>query len=288
MVKAAWIGLGVMGHPMAMYLSRHPDIELTIYNRTTEKAANWCREHDGIIARTIEDAAKGAAFVFSCVGNDDDLKEVTTGPEGAFKTMPQDAVFIDHSTISASAAREVADIARTQNLYFLDAPVTGGQKGAEAGTLSIMVGGEAIALQNAQPFIETYSSAIQHMGPPGSGQLTKMVNQIAISGLVQGLAEAINFAKAANLDVEKVLSVTTKGAARSWQMENSGKSMAEGYFDFGFAVDWMRKDLGICLDEAGRNGADLPVTTQVKSFLDEVSQEGGARKDITSLITRLT
>lgn len=287
MTKAAWIGLGVMGTPMSGFLSQHPDINLTVYNRTTEKAATWCKTNEGIIARTPQEAATKAEFVFSCVGNDNDLREVTIGKYGAFNTMPEGAVFIDHSTTSASVAREISEHANQKGLFFLDAPITGGQKGAEAGTLSIMVGGNKSALERARPFIETYSSNIQHMGPSGNGQLTKMVNQIAITGLVQSLAEAIHFAKAADLDIEAVLNVTTQGAARSWQMENSGLSMAEGHFDFGFAVDWMRKDLGICLDEASRNGATLKVTSQVKSFFDEVSKNGHGRSDITSLITRL-
>lgn len=286
MTKAAWIGLGVMGRPMAGYLSQQENIELTVYNRTLAKAEAWCKDYKGTPATTPAEAASNAEFVFSCIGNDDDLREITIGENGTFKTMAKGGVLIDHSTTSATVAREIAEKAREAGLFFLDAPITGGQKGAEAGTLSIMVGGAAEALARAHPLIMSYAAAIQHMGPSGSGQLTKMVNQIAIAGLVEALAEAINFAKTAGLDVEKVLNVTTKGAARSWQMENSGLTMAKGEFNFGFAVDWMRKDLGITLAEAAKNGAPLPVTEAVKGYFDEVSNKGHGRLDITSLIKR--
>lgn len=287
MPKAAWIGLGAMGNPMAAYLSRHPEIELTIYNRTTAKAENWLNNNNGKLALSPREAGQDAAFVFSCIGNDDDLVEITTGEDGAFQTMPDGAIFIDHSTTSATVARSRAKTARQAGLEFLDAPVTGGQKGAEAGTLSIMVGGDETALEKAHPFINCYAKAINHMGPSGRGQQTKMVNQIAIAGIVEGLAEAINFAEKSQLDIEKVLAVISKGAARSWQMENSGLLMSKGQFDHGFAVDWMRKDLGICLEEAGKQGTPLPVTRLVEQYLADVQAMNGGRWDITSLIKRL-
>lgn len=287
MIKAAWIGLGVMGHPMAGYLSKFPEIEVTVYNRTTSKAENWLETYDGKIAQTPQQAAIDADYVFSCIGNDDDLREITSGPNGTFKTMKPGAIMIDHSTTSATVAREVSAAALAQNLHFLDSPVTGGQKGAVNGTLSIMVGGDRQACEKATPLIETYAKAVRHMGPSGSGQQTKMVNQIAIAGLVQALSEAINFAKKSNLNIDDVLAVISKGAAQSWQMENSGKTMAEGFFDFGFAVDLMRKDLNICLDEAKTNGAPLPITTQIEKYFEDLQQHEHGRSDITSLITRL-
>lgn len=287
MTKAAWIGLGVMGSPLAGFLSKQPAINLTVYNRTTSKAEAWLERYQGESALSPKTAANSADFVFSCVGNDDDLREVTIGEHGAFQTMKPGAIFIDHSTTSATVAIELATAAKAASLSFLDAPVTGGQKGAEAGTLSIMIGGDQSAFDKAKQIITAYAKAITHMGASGKGQQTKMVNQIAISGLVQGLAEAINFAKAADLDIDDVLAVITKGAASSWQMQNSGKSMAEGEFDFGFAVDLMRKDLGICITEAHKNGAPLPVTTKVETYLKNIQTMGGGRWDITSLIKAL-
>ncbi|GAA6211784.1 NAD(P)-dependent oxidoreductase [Hyphomicrobiales bacterium 4NK60-0047b] len=287
MTKASWLGLGVMGHPMAGYLSKFPDIDLTVYNRTTSKAEGWQNEYGGNTALTPLDAGKDAQFVFSCVGNDDDLRQVTFGDQGAFHSMPKGAVFIDHSTTSATVAREISTKASEMGLHFLDAPVTGGQKGAENGQLSIMVGGEPGAYEQAEPLILTYSKAVRHMGPSGAGQQTKMVNQIAIAGVVQGLSEAINFAQANNLNIPDVLSVISKGAAQSWQMENSGQHMADRFFDFGFAVDWMRKDLNICIEEAKATKSPLPVATLVESYLGELHENGRGRNDITSLVTRL-
>jgi len=287
MSKAAWLGLGVMGHPMAGYLSKFPTLELTVYNRTTSKAEGWQNEYGGSTVPTPIEAGKGSQFVFSCVGNDDDLREVTFGEHGAFHSMPKGSVFIDHSTTSATVAREISEKAAEMGLSFLDAPVTGGQKGAENGQLSIMVGGEASAYEQAKPLILSYSKAVKHMGPSGAGQQTKMVNQIAIAGVVQGLSEAINFAQSNDLNIPDVLSVISKGAAQSWQMENSGQHMADRFFDFGFAVDWMRKDLNICIDEARATDSPLPIATLVESYLGELHDAGRGRNDITSLITRL-
>ncbi len=287
MSKAAWLGLGVMGRPMAGYLSKFSGLDLTVYNRTTSKAEGWQSEYGGSTAPTPIDAAKAAQFVFSCVGNDDDLRQVTFGDQGAFHSMPKGAVFIDHSTTSATVAREISEKASEMGLSFLDAPVTGGQKGAENGQLSIMVGGDASAYEQAKPLILSYSKAVKHMGPSGAGQQTKMVNQIAIAGVVQGLSEAINFAQSNDLNIPDVLSVISKGAAQSWQMENSGQHMADRFFDFGFAVDWMRKDLNICIDEARATDSPLPIATLVESYLGELHDAGRGRNDITSLVTRL-
>lgn len=287
MTKATWLGLGVMGHPMAGYLSKYPGLDFTVYNRTTSKAEAWKEEYGGAIALTPVEASSDAEFVFSCVGNDDDLRQVTFGEKGAFHSMRQGGVFVDHSTTSAEVAREVSAKALEMGLFFLDAPVTGGQKGAENGQLSIMVGGDASAFKRAEPLISTYSKAVKHMGASGAGQQTKMVNQIAIAGIVQGLSEAINFAQSNNLNIPDVLSVITKGSAQSWQMENSGQHMADRFFDFGFAVDWMRKDLNICIAEAKATNSPLPVATLVESYLGELHEKGRGRNDITSLITRL-
>ena len=288
MIKAAWIGLGAMGHPMASYLSRHPEvISLCVYNRTTAKAEQWLKDNNGTKARSAKEAAMGATLVFSCVGNDEDLIEITSGEEGAFHNMEPGCIFIDHSTTSADVARTQAELADAKNIAYLDAPVTGGQKGAENGTLSVMVGGKAGALERAEPFMQAYAKEIRHMGPTGHGQLTKMVNQIAIAGLVEGLAEALNFAKKAGLNIDDVIDVLAKGAAQSWQMENSGKSMAEGEFDHGFAVDWMRKDLDICLKEARKQNAPLPITQMVEGYFADLQTMNGGRWDITSLIKRL-
>ncbi|WP_181704225.1 NAD(P)-dependent oxidoreductase [Chthonobacter albigriseus] len=287
MADVAFIGLGVMGFPMAGHLAARGGHAVTVYNRTTAKAEAWVAKHGGRWAMTPAAAAEGADFVFSCVGNDDDLREVTVGPDGAFSRMKPGAIFVDHTTASAKVARELHDAAAARDLHFLDAPVSGGQAGAENGVLTVMVGGDEAAYAAAEPVIQSFARMIGLMGPAGSGQLTKMVNQIAIAGLVQGLSEAIHFAKAAGLDVEKAIGVISKGAAQSWQMENRWKTMDEGKFEFGFAVDWMRKDLGIVLDQAKATGARLPVTALVDQFYADVQAIGGNRWDTSSLIARL-
>jgi 3-hydroxyisobutyrate dehydrogenase len=288
MANVAFLGLGVMGYPMAGHLAKRGGHTLTVYNRTTAKAEAWVTANDGgTVALTPADAAKNADFVFCCVGNDDDLRAVTTGPNGAFSTMRPGTIFIDNTTASADVARELAAAATTHGFHFLDAPVSGGQAGAENGQLTVMVGGDAAAFATAQPVIAHFSKMVNLIGPSGAGQLTKMVNQIAIAGLVQGLAEAIHFGKSAGLDIAAVMDTISKGAAQSWQMENRWKSMDAGKFDFGFAVDWMRKDLGIVLDEARRNGASLPVTAAVDQYYSDVQKMGGKRWDTSSLIARL-
>jgi 3-hydroxyisobutyrate dehydrogenase len=288
MAKLAWIGLGVMGFPMAGHLRQKGGHEVTVYNRDRAKADRWLREYPGARATsTPAAAAAGADFVFCCVGNDDDLRSVTTGEHGAFHGMGAGSVFIDHTTASAEAARELHRTAAARGFSCLDAPVSGGQAGAENGTLSVMVGGDEQAFQRANPLITCYARAATLIGPSGSGQLTKMVNQIAIAGLLQSLAEAIAFAQASNLDLTRVMETISKGAAQSWQLENRWKTMSEGRFDFGFAVDWMRKDLAICLDEARRNGATLPVAALVDEFYADVQRMGGSRWDTSSLIARL-
>lgn len=287
MAKVAFIGLGIMGGPMARHLAAKGGHDVTVYNRTGAKAEAWVAANGGRAAPTPKAAAAGADIVFACVGNDDDLRQVTTGPEGAFQAMKPGAIFVDHTTASADVARELHAAAKAMGLHFLDAPVSGGQAGAENGVLTVMVGGEADAFATAEPVIAAFARAVTLMGPAGSGQLAKMVNQLCIAGLVQGLAEGIHFAHKAGLDVEKLIATISKGAAQSWQMENRWKTMDEGKFDFGFAVDWMRKDLGICLDEARRNGATLPVAALVDQFYAEVQTMGGARWDTSSLIARL-
>jgi 3-hydroxyisobutyrate dehydrogenase len=287
MAKVAFLGLGVMGYPMAGHLAAKGGHEVTVYNRTFAKAEKWAAQHGGKAARTPGDAAAGQDFVFACVGNDDDLRAVTIGPEGAFHAMKAGAIFVDNTTASAEVARELAAEAKKRGFSFIDAPVSGGQAGAENGVLTVMCGGEAEPYAKAEPVIMSFARACRLLGPSGSGQLTKMMNQICIAGLVQGLAEAIHFGKKAGLDIEAVLDVISKGAAGSWQMENRGKTMNAGKFDFGFAVDWMRKDLGICLDEARKNGAHLPVTALVDQFYSEVQKMGGKRWDTSSLIARL-
>jgi 3-hydroxyisobutyrate dehydrogenase len=287
MAKVAFIGLGVMGYPMAGHLGKRGGHEVTVYNRTSDKAAKWVAEHGGRAAATPQEAAMNCDFVFSCVGNDEDLRQVTVGPDGAFAGMARDSVFVDNTTASAEVARELAEAARARGFEFLDAPVSGGQAGAENGTLTVMVGGDEGAFARAEPVIRSFARACRLLGPSGAGQLTKMVNQICIAGLVQGLSEAIHFAKTAGLDVEAVIDTISKGAAQSWQMENRWKTMNEGRFDFGFAVDWMRKDLGICLGEARRQGAHLPVTALVDQFYSEIQAMGGRRWDTSSLIARL-
>ena len=284
--RVAFIGLGVMGFPMAGHLAAK-GYEVTVYNRTAAKAEAWTARHAGKRAPTPAAAAEGADLVFSCVGNDDDLREVTLGGDGAFAAIKPGAVFIDNTTTSASIARELAAKAREQGFGFLDAPVSGGQAGAENGRLSVMVGGEEEAFEQAREAIESYAAKVSLMGPAGYGQLTKMVNQICIAGLVQALSEGLHFARRADLDIDKVIGVISKGAAQSWQMENRYKTMAAGEFDFGFAVNWMRKDLGIAMEEAGRNGASLPVTRIVDGYYAEVQELGGGRWDTSSLIARL-
>jgi 3-hydroxyisobutyrate dehydrogenase-like beta-hydroxyacid dehydrogenase len=284
--RVAFLGLGVMGHPMAGHLQRAGH-RVTVYNRTPAKAARWVDEYGGSSAPTPRAAAAGADVVCTCVGNDDDLRAVVVGADGAYAGMKAGAVLVDHTTASAAVARELAAVATERGLAFLDAPVSGGNVGAMNGTLTIMCGGEATAFEAARPVIGAYAKAVTLLGPSGAGQLAKMVNQIAIAGLLQALAEAIAFGQRAGLDMAAVLGVIGKGAAQSWQMDNRGPTMIEGRFDFGFAVDWMRKDLGIALDEARRNGAQLPVTALVDQFYAELQAVGGSRADTSSLIRRL-
>ncbi|WP_376704414.1 NAD(P)-dependent oxidoreductase [Mesorhizobium sp. ISC25] len=287
MASVAFLGLGVMGYPMAGHLKNKGGHDVTVYNRTRAKAEQWTAQHGGSFAATPAEAAEGKDFVFSCVGNDDDLRSVTTGAGGAFNSMKTGAIFVDNTTASAEVARELAQQAQAIGFSFLDAPVSGGQAGAENGMLTVMVGGEPDAFDRAKPVIDAYARMVGLMGPAGAGQLTKMINQICIAGLVQGLAEGIHFGKQAGLDIEKVIDVISKGAAGSWQMENRHKTMNAGKYDFGFAVDWMRKDLGICLAEADRNGAKLPVTALVDQFYKDVQAMGGKRWDTSSLLARL-
>jgi len=284
--RVAFLGLGVMGYPMAGHLQRAGH-QVTVYNRTQAKAAQWVAEYGGQAAATPREAASGASIVFCCVGNDDDLRSVVLGADGAFAGMQSDAVFVDHTTASADVARELSAQARSAGLHFIDAPVSGGQAGAVNGQLTVMCGGESAVFDRVRPVAMAYSRAMTLLGAAGSGQLAKLVNQICIAGLVQALSEGINFGLAAGLDMPKVLDVISKGAAQSWQMENRGTTMIEGRFDFGFAVDWMRKDLGLCLQEARRNGAPLPVTAMVDQFYADVQAMGGRRNDTSSLIRRL-
>jgi len=284
--KVAFLGLGVMGYPMAGHLARAGH-RVTVYNRTPAKAEAWVKEYGGASAATPAAAAAGAEFVFACVGNDDDLRSVVLGEQGAFAGMAAGAVFVDHTTASAEVARELHAAARASGLQFVDAPVSGGQAGAVNGALTVMCGGDAAAFAAAQPVALAFARAVTLVGAPGAGQLAKMVNQICIAGLVQGLAEAIAFGQKAGLDMKQVLDVIGKGAAQSWQMDNRGKTMVDEQFNFGFAVDWMRKDLGLVLDEARRNGARLPVTAVVDQFYADVQALGGGRWDTSSLIKRL-
>ncbi len=286
MAKVAFLGLGVMGYPMAGYLAKG-EHDVTVYNRTFSKAEKWASEHSGKAAATPAEAAKDCDFVFSCVGNDDDVRAVTIGDDGAFSAMKSGAVFIDNTTASADVARELSAIADEKGFGFLDAPVSGGQAGAENGALTVMVGGDEATFDKAKPVIDCYAKMVGLMGPTGSGQLAKMVNQICIAGLVQGLSEGIHFAQNAGLDIEKLIGVISKGAAGSWQMENRYRTMNEGHYDHGFAVDWMRKDLGICLQEADNNGSSLPVTALVDQFYKDVQKMGGKRWDTSSLLARL-
>ena len=287
MAKVAFLGLGVMGYPMAGHLKSKGGHEVTVYNRTAAKAEKWVAQHHGRLAATPKLAAEDQDFVMTCVGNDDDLREVTLGPDGAFAGIKKGAVFVDHTTASAGIARELNAEASKRGFDFIDAPVSGGQAGAENGTLTVMCGGEAAPYGRAESVITAYARMCKLLGPTGAGQLTKMVNQICIGGLVQALSEGIHFARKAGLDVEAVIETISKGAAQSWQMENRYKTMIAGKFDFGFAVDWMRKDLSICLAEARRNGAHLPVTALVDQFYSEVQKMGGRRWDTSSLFARL-
>jgi 3-hydroxyisobutyrate dehydrogenase len=284
--RLAFLGLGVMGHPMAGHLARAGHT-VTVYNRTAAKSAAWAAEYGGGTAATPREAAAGARIVFACVGNDDDLRSVTLGPDGAFAGMAPGAVFVDHTTASAAIARELHREARARGLHFIDAPVSGGQAGAVNGALTVMCGGDAEPFDAMRPVALAMAKAVTRVGGSGAGQLAKMVNQVAIAGLVQGLAEAIAFGQHAGLDMPLVLDVIGKGAAQSWQMDNRGKTMVDDKFEFGFAVDWMRKDLGLVLDEARRNGAQLPVTALVDQFYAELQALGGRRWDTSSLIRRL-
>ncbi|EEE47975.2 NAD(P)-dependent oxidoreductase [Roseibium alexandrii] len=287
MAKVAFIGLGVMGYPMAGFLKTKGGHDVTVYNRTTAKAEKWAAEYGGAFAKTPQEAAEGCDFVFCCVGNDDDLRSVTTGPDGAFHSLTDGAVFVDNTTASAEVARELYEAAKAKGCGFIDAPVSGGQAGAENGVLTVMCGGDQDVFDKAKPAIDCFSKFVGLMGPSGAGQLTKMCNQICIAGLVQGLSEAVHFAEKADLDVETVISAIRGGAAQSWQMENRWETMRDGKFDYGFAVDWMRKDLGICLKTASDTGARLPVTALVDQFYAEVQAMGGNRWDTSSLVARL-
>lgn len=284
--SVAFIGLGVMGYPIAGHLASAGH-RVTVYNRTASRAEAWVGEHGGRAAATPREAASGARFVFACVGNDDDVRSIALGNEGAFAGMDAGAVFVDHTTTSAELARELAGTASQDGVGFVDAPVSGGQAGAENGVLTVMCGGKVEDFDRAAPVIDAYARCVRRLGESGAGQLTKMVNQIAVSGLVQGLAEAIHFARQAGLDGRAVIDVISKGAAQSWQMENRYEAMLDGEFDFGFAVDWMRKDLGIALTEARANGAQLPVAALVDQFYADVQRLGGGRWDTSSLIARL-
>ena len=287
MAKVAFLGLGVMGYPMAGHLKNKGGHDVTVYNRTAAKAEQWVKQHGGKSAPTPKATAEGQDFVMCCVGNDNDLREVTLGANGAFAGMGKGKIFVDHTTASAEIARELYAAGKKSGFGFVDAPVSGGQAGAENGALTVMCGGDADTFGKAEKVIAAYAKACNLMGAPGSGQLAKMCNQICIAGLVQGLAEALHFAKKADLDIEKLIATISKGAAQSWQMENRYKTMAAGKFDFGFAVDWMRKDLSICLGEARKNGANLPVAALVDQFYSEVQKMGGKRWDTSSLIARL-
>ena len=287
MAKLAFLGLGVMGAPMAGHLARAGH-EVTVYNRTAARAGAWVAEHGGHHAPTPREAAEGAQFVMSCVGNDDDLRQVCLGPDGAFAGMADGAVFVDHTTVSAAVTRELAAVASEAGLGFVDAPISGGQAGAENGQLSIMCGGAQADYDRVEPVLAAYARICRRLGDVGAGQMTKMCNQIAIAGLVQGLAESLAFAQKAGLDTDAVVEVISQGAAGSWQMANRHKTMAEGRFDFGFAVDWMRKDLAICLAAGDEIGAPLPVTALIDQFYKEVQSMGGGRWDTSSLIARLT
>ncbi len=286
MAKVSFLGLGVMGYPMAGHLVKAGH-EVTVYNRTTAKAEAWASEHGGAFARTPREAAEGAEFVMACVGNDDDLRSVCLGDDGALAGMAAGTVFVDHTTVSAKVTRELYAASDVKQVSFVDAPVSGGQAGAENGQLGVMCGGDEGAYARAEPIIDAYAKACKRLGESGAGQLTKMVNQICIAGLVQGLSEGLHFAEKAGLDGKAVVEVISQGAAGSWQMSNRYETMVDGQFNHGFAVDWMRKDLGICLDTADENGASLPVTALVDQFYKDVQKQGGGRWDTSSLIERL-
>jgi 3-hydroxyisobutyrate dehydrogenase len=286
MAKCAFIGLGIMGYPMAGHLQTKGH-EVTVYNRTAAKAEQWAGQYRGRHAPSPREAAAGAEFVFMCVGNDDDIRSVAYGEQGALAGLGRGCVLVDHTTASADIARELEGEAKSQEKQFVDAPVSGGQAGAENGTLTIMCGGEPAAFERAEPVMAAYGRAVTLMGPAGAGQLTKMVNQICIAGLVQGLSEGINFGLRAGLDMDKVIAVISKGAAQSWQMDNRAKTMVQGKFDFGFPVVWMRKDLKICMEEANRNGALLPTTALIDQYYHQVIKAGGSRWDTSSLIHNL-
>jgi 3-hydroxyisobutyrate dehydrogenase len=284
--KVSFIGLGVMGYPMAGWLAK-AGFEVTVFNRTASKAKAWAEEYGGTVAATIAEASRDASVVMSCVGDDPDVLEVVLGPEGVIESMSSGGVFVDHTTASAGVARQIAAAGEAKGVGCVDAPVSGGQAGAENGQLTIMCGGPQAAYDKAEPVMQSYAKSVRRLGEPGAGQLTKMVNQIAIAGLVQGLAEALNFATQAGLDEAAVIDVISKGAAQSWQMENRWETMVAGEFEFGFAVEWMRKDLRICLEEARRNKAELPVAALVDQFYADVEGMGGRRWDTSSLIARL-
>ena len=285
-MKVAFAGLGVMGYPMAGHLAKGGH-DVTVFNRNPAKAEAWIREYGGKAAATPAAAAEGADFVFCCVGNDDDVREVIAGPNGVLSGMDAGSVLVDHTTASADVARDMAELAAEKGVKFLDAPVSGGQAGAVNGVLTIMIGGEEEAFEQARPIMEAYGRMMALMGPSGSGQLTKMMNQMCIAGVVQGLAEALDFGQRAGIDGERAIEVISKGAAQSWQMENRYQTMLKGEFDFGFAVDWMRKDIAICVAEASRNGAQLPMTRMVDGFYEQIQQRGGGRWDTSSLIDLL-
>ncbi|MFT3730962.1 MAG: NAD(P)-dependent oxidoreductase [Hyphomicrobium sp.] len=286
MAKVAWLGLGVMGYPMAGHLKVRGGHDVVVYNRTAAKAETWQKEFGGSLAATPTEAARGADMVFACVGNDDDLRSVTAGAKGAFQSMQPGAIFVDHTTASAKVARELSAAADEKGCKFLDCPVSGGQAGAVNGVLTVMAGGDSHAFETAAPLMKSYARSVRLLGPSGSGQLAKMCNQIAIAGLLQCLAESIHFAECAGLDVAALIETISKGAAQSWQMDNRWKTMHAREFDFGFAVDWMRKDLAICFDEAQSNGADLTVAKLVDRFYGDVQALGGNRWDTSSLIAR--
>ena len=288
MARVGWIGLGVMGFPMAGHIAQKGGHDLVVYNRTRQKAEDWVKKYGtGRVAETPADAAQDADFVFSCVGNDDDVRQVTLAAGGAFEGMKKNAVFIDNTTASADVARQLYGAAKDMGFHFLDAPVSGGQAGAENGILTVMIGGDQRSFESAKPIIACYAKMANLIGPSGAGQLAKMVNQICIAGLVQGLAEGLHLAQKNDLDIATVMATIAGGAAQSWQMENRWQTMTDGKFDYGFAVDWMLKDLGICLDQARRCGASLPVTALVDQFYSDIQRMGGGRWDTSSLITRL-
>ena len=286
MAKIAFLGLGVMGYPMAGHLAAAGH-DVTVYNRTAAKAESWVKEHRGAMGLTPAIAAEGAEIVFACVGNDDDLRSVCTGDDGAFTAMRNGTLFVDHTTVSAKVTSELYAAAKTQGIGFVDAPISGGQAGAENAALSIMCGGDAAHFDQAEPIMNTYAKLCRRIGESGAGQMTKMCNQIAIAGLVQGLSEALHFADKAGLDGRAVVEVISQGAAGSWQMSNRYETMLDDHFEHGFAVDWMRKDLGICLDTADENGASLPITALVDQFYKDVQKMGGGRWDTSSLFKRL-